>query len=68
MSNNTLQFIVWSIRLGCSAVMAKVVAKTISVKDLLSNHHEDGQAESEEKEKTGIDPYLSMKLRGTRST
>lgn len=45
--------------------MAKLVASTITVKDLISSEADDEHDEQQEKSTKGdIDPYVSMKLRG----
>ena len=45
--------------------MAKLVASTITVKDLISSEADDEHDEQQEKSPKGdIDPYVSMKLRG----
>ena len=52
---------------GEAPEMARLVARTIAIKDLISSHHQDdGQDKEEEKSKKDIDPYVSMKFQGMR--
>ena len=51
---------------GEAPEIARLVARTIAIKDLISSHQDDGQDKEEEKSKKDIDPYVSMKFQGMR--